>query len=284
MSRSPARRLLFGGSAGSIALLSAPTTPTVATSLVETLVALPVTAAGNAAVANLCGVLQGLEAGAPPPARGTTGLSVTLDDGLTRSFVVTPPSGAHGLRELQACAAARFAALYGESAEQWRLAADWQVTVPFVACALPRELFGALEELAGRQRWRLDSVCPALIRVWNHVQRSIPANGWLLVGYGQTLTVVHSCNDQVADVRTLHLPGAPDVAELEMLLEQEQLRTPVPGDGRPPQALLWAGGADWLPAAATIAGLASRVIRVPVEAAAGDRSAAWQLALAGACG
>jgi len=58
----------------------------------------------------------------------------------------------------------------------------------------------------------------------------------------------------------------------------------VPGDGRPPQALLWAGGADWLPAAATIAGLASRVIRVPVEAAAGDRSAAWQLALAGACG
>ena len=155
MSRSPARRLLFGGSAGSIALLSAPTTPTVATSLVETLVALPVTAAGNAAVANLCGVLQGLEAGAPPPARGTTGLSVTLDDGLTRSFVVTPPSGAHGLRELQACAAARFAALYGESTEQWRLAADWQVTVPFVACALPRELFGALEELAGRQRWQI---------------------------------------------------------------------------------------------------------------------------------
>ena len=116
--------------------------------------------------------------------------------------------------------------------------------MPFVACALPRELFGALEELAGRQRWRLDSVCPALIRVWNHVQRSIPANGWLLVGYGQTLTVVHSCNDQVADVRTLHLPGAPDFAELEMLLEQEQLRTPVPGDGRPPQALLWAGGAE----------------------------------------
>ena len=280
MSRSQARRLLLGGSAGSVALLSA---PTVATSPVETLVAMPVAAAGSAAVATLCGVLQGLEAGAATPARGTTGLSVTLDDGLARSFVVTPPSGAHGLRELQACAAARFAALYGESAEQWRLAADWQVTVPFVACALPRELSGALEELAGRQRWRLDSVCPALVRVWNHVQRSLPADGWLLVGFGQTLTVVHTCNGQVADLRTLHLPGAPDFAELEMLLEQEQLRTPVQGDGRAPQVLLWAGGADWLPAAAKVAGLASRVIRVPMEAAADDRSAAWQLALAGAC-
>lgn len=259
-----------------------PMPPTVSTSLVETLVALPVAAAGNAAVANLCGILQGLEAGATAPARGKSGLTVTLDDGVARSFVVTPPSGAHGLRELQACAAARFAALYGESAEQWRLAADWQVTVPFVACALPRELFGAIEELTGRQQWRLDSLCPALVRVWNRVQRSIPADGWLLVGFGQTLTVVHTCSGQVADLRTLHLPGAPDFAELEMLLEQERLRTPVQGDGRSPQALLWAGGADWLPAAATVAGLASRVIRLPVVAGPGDRSAGWQLALAGA--
>jgi hypothetical protein len=70
-------------------------------------------------------------------------LAVTLDDGLARSFVVTPPRGARGLRELRASAAARFAALYGESAEPWLLAADWQAAAPFIACALPRELYQA---------------------------------------------------------------------------------------------------------------------------------------------
>jgi hypothetical protein len=62
---------------------------------------------------------------------------VTVDDGLARSFIVTPPSGAQSLRELQATAAARFAVLYGESTEQWLLAGDWQATPPFIASALP---------------------------------------------------------------------------------------------------------------------------------------------------
>ena len=89
----------------------------------------------------------------------------------------------------------------------------------------------------------------------------------------------------LAGLRTLRLPGTPARDELETLLEQERLRTPLAEDAQPRPALLWAGAADWLPAATTVAGLASRLVRVPVdEAPAGERAGAWPLALAGAGG
>lgn len=220
-------------------------------------------------VAALCSALADLKPVKPAPATNTTNttnttnrasLSVTVDDGLARSFVVTPPSGARSLAELRASAAARFAALYGESGEAWLLTADWQATAPFIACALPRLLYQALDSLARTNGWRLESVRPALVRVWNRLHVSIPDDGWLIVGFGQALTLVHTGRAQVAGLRTVRLPGAPDLPELVTLVEQERLRSQVPGEARDRQALLWAGAADWLPVAPTIAGLASRAL------------------------
>jgi hypothetical protein len=75
------------------------------------------------------------------------------------------------------------------------------------------------------------------------------------VGFGRTLTLVHHQHGELAGLRTLRLPAAPDLAELETLLEQERLRNaPVMGM-RARQSLLWTGAADWLPAAATVAGI-----------------------------
>mgnify|MGYP007037474363 CR=1 FL=1 len=232
---------------------------------------------GSAAA--LCGALPVL---APvPPRAGAGALSVTIDDGYTRSFVVRPPSGARGLRELRASAAARFATLYGESAESWLLAADWQAARPFVASAVPRELYAAFEHLARILGCRLDSVSPALIRVWNHVCASIPSDGWLVVGFGQTLTLLHTAVGEVASLRSLRLSHTPEQAELETLLEQERLRTPADAATRARQSLLWAGAADWLPATTTMVGLASCTIRLPAAPTpAGDLPRAQQLALA----
>ncbi|MFZ4536466.1 hypothetical protein [Propionivibrio sp.] len=258
VSRFQHKHLLLGCTADSATLLAVQ-----ASTAVEVLAWVAVDALQHGSVTALCGALPDLKP--ENPVATPASLRVTVDDSLARSFVVTPPRGAQSLRELRASAAARFAALYGDPTEQWLLAADWQVTVPFIVCALPRQLFQALESLDRTNDWRLDSVKPALVRAWNCLHASIPANGWLVVGFGQTLTLVHTRNEQAAGLRTLRLPGAPDLSELATLIEQERLRMPVPAEAGDRQSLLWTGAADWLPAAPTIAGLASRVehLRAP---------------------
>ncbi|MQM35466.1 MAG: hypothetical protein CRU72_13810 [Candidatus Accumulibacter phosphatis] len=285
MSRFQARRLLLGCSASEVVLLAEPEAGTAAAQL---LVAQAV-AAASAALADvsaaLCAALQTLKTARPeafasvPDARL---LVVTLDDSLARSFVVTPPRGAQGLRELRATAAARFAALYGESADDCLLVGDWHATFPFIVCALPRPLHQALDELAQAYSWRLASLAPALIRVGNRLCTAIPADGWLLVGFGLTLTLLNTCNDRVATTRSLRLSSAPDFATLETLVEQERLRSPGSGESARAQSLLWAGAADWLPEPTTIAGLESRTMPLSGGVSPGATgSAAAQLALAG---
>jgi hypothetical protein len=297
VSRFRARRLLLGCSASDLVLLAEPEATTDAPQLLAALaVAAPAAATASAATAALGAALAGLQpaplaaadqapAGAQSDAQSDAQshfLSVTLDDHLVRSFVVTPPRGARGLRELRATAAARFAGLYGESAEHWLLSGDWHASFPFIVCALPRALYQALDQWAQAHSWRLDSMTPALVRVCNRLCASIPSDGWLLVGFGQTLSLLNLCNDQIASTRSVLLPGVPDFAALETLLAQERLRSPDRGASGKQQSLLWAGAADWLPLASRIAGLPSRTIRLPdagALAGAGS-SAATQLALA----
>jgi hypothetical protein len=165
-----------------------------------------------------------------------TACAVTVDDGLVRSFVVTPPSGTQGLRELRAIAAARFAALYGESPSPGCLPPTGRRAAPFIACALPREL------QRRSKRWpsaglatpfgepgtgpRLEPAAPA-----------IPDDGWLLVGFGQTLTLVYHHPQRQPSPCAPVLRRSPSLAELDTLLEQERLRTPVDG-GAPPVAVM----------------------------------------------
>lgn len=289
MSRFQARRLLLGCSAGEVVLLADPEAGTATAQLLVAQSVAPASAALADVSAALCAALQTLKTARPEafasvadarsPARL---LVVTLDDSLARSFVVTPPRGAQGLRELRATAAARFAALYGESADDCLLVGDWHATSPFIVCALPRPLHQALDELAQAHSSRLASLAPALIRVGNRLCTATPADGWLLVGFGLTLTLLNTCHDRVAATRSLRLPSAPDFATLETLVEQERLRSPGSGEGARTQTLLWAGAADWLPEPTTIAGLESRTM--PLSGAvspAATGSAAAQLALAG---
>ncbi|MEF8697737.1 MAG: hypothetical protein V5B07_05335 [Candidatus Accumulibacter sp. UW27] len=275
VSRFQADRLFLGCAAEGAVLLAraARKTSSGSTLLASARTEMPT---GKPSTRALCAALQGLT----PGASRSGACAVTVDDGFVRFFVVTPPSGTQGLRELEAIAAARFAALYGESTEAWRLTADWQATAPFIACALPRELQQAIEALAQRQGARLHSLSPALARAWHRLRPSIPDNGWLLVGFGQTLTLVYHHPRQPVGVRSLCFASSPSLAELDTLLEQERLRRP--GDGGAPPSLLWAGAADWLPEVTTIAGLSSRTLPWPGPMAAGSGlPAAEQLALAG---
>lgn len=277
VSRFRAERLLLGcASEGAVLLSRQPASPAAAM--------LASVRSDRAAGNTLAGALSGLVQDLDPrlAAASPASLCVTLDDALSRNFLVTPPAGAQGLGELRATAAARFAALYGEPAEQWVLAADWHATAPFVTCALPRELYRAINELARSHAWRLESLCPALLRVWNRVNLAIPADGWLLVGFGQTLTLAHTRSGRIASLRSLRLGSAPDLAELATLIEQERLRSPADAETHARQSLLWTGTAGWLPTAATIAGLTSRRIPAPGQGVPiFELPPAYQLALAG---
>jgi len=241
----------------------------------------------QAALTTLCAALSELKPTPTASVARRTELHVTVDDGLTRSFVVTPPSGARGLHELRAAAAARFAMLYGEPAEHWLLAADWQASTPFIACALPQQLCKEFDRLARTNRWQLGSVCPALVRSWNEDPLAVPGDGWLIVGFGLTLTLAHTGNAQPIALRSLRLPAAPGLADLATLLEQERLRTPLPAAAHGGQRLLWTGAADWLPETASVAGLASRTVACgrhasPLRNLPEACRVAAQLALAGA--
>lgn len=262
MSRSRGRPLLLGCSAQSLALLALPMNNRAPVECLSAL-ALPASAPGGTGA--LCRALRALK---PESSPATTRLPflVTLDDGLVRSFLVTPAKGARSLRELKECAALRYAALYGEPADDWAIAADWQASSPFIACALPGELLQTITAVAAANGWRLHSVTPALVRVWNRVAASIPGNGWLLVGFAHTLTLVHTCSDQVAGVRTVRFPETTEA--LTTLIEQERLRTPARGAARDRQTLSWVGAAEWLPAAGTFAGLPSFSHPLPAPPAA----------------
>lgn len=221
----------------------------------ECLSTLTLPAATPGATDALCRALRELKPDSASAVTQRLPLLVTLDDGLVRSFLVTPAQGTRSLRELKECAALRYAALYGEPAEDWAIAADWQASSPFIACALPGELRQTIVAVAAANDWRLHSVAPALVRVWNQVAAAIPGNGWLGVGFAHTLTLVHTCSDQIAGVRTVHFPETMEA--LATLIEQERLRTPARGAARERQTLSWVGAAEWLPAAGTFAGLPS---------------------------
>lgn len=258
MSRFPGRDLLLGCTNESAVLLARGTsTP------LEVLASADLDPSTHASIEALCGLVAELKSTKTVSIASRSALSVIMDDSAARSFIVTPPGGAQGLAELRATVAARFAALYGESPEEWLLAADWHAAAPFIACALPRRLYREFEDAARANGWRLVCVRPALVQVWNRVCRSIPADGWLIVGFGKTLTLVHTLGAQLASLRTVRLPEAPGVAELVELIEQERLRSPMPGAQRDRQSLLWSGSADWLPETPTMAGLASRTLPLP---------------------
>jgi len=99
--------LLLGCAVDSAVLLAL---PVAAKSAVETLAALDFDPAQPPSLATLCGALSALAPAQPIANEARLPLVVTLDDSLARSFVVMPPRGARGLRELRASAAARWRA------------------------------------------------------------------------------------------------------------------------------------------------------------------------------
>jgi len=160
-------------------------------------------------------------------------LTVTVADNWARLFMVAPPHNAGRMQDLQAAAAMRFQSLYGELPSAWEIQADWQAGVPFLACALPRPLLAALQQIAIDHKLHLLSVEAQFVAAWNTYARTLPKDTWFGVAQDHNLTLgaIAQAPRRLHAVRSIAIPDDGD--EPRWLQEQVaraalQLNLPMP--------------------------------------------------------
>lgn len=152
--------------------------------------------------------------------------SVVIANDLVRYFMVTPPRNATGLQDCKVAAAMRFHSLYGEPPNAWRLAADWHVEKPFLACALPRMLLDEIRRVTDVHRLTLVEVIPQFVAAWNAWSGSLKPDAWFGVVDDKTLTLGATANGYLISVRTAPVleGGRHDGAWLAQHVAREALR------------------------------------------------------------
>ncbi|MET0319224.1 MAG: hypothetical protein ABW069_00720 [Duganella sp.] len=153
------------------------------------------------------------------------GLSVAfvLADELARMWRVTPPQGASRLDDLEAAAGLRFQALYGESPSAWQVGADWHVTRPFFAAAVPRALLASLALVADEFRLSVVGVEPHFVSAWNRWRRAVKPDAWFALVHDQLLTLAPLDDGGVRALRTVTVPASADQAWLTHTVQREAL-------------------------------------------------------------
>jgi hypothetical protein len=131
---------------------------------------------------------------------------VTLDDALVRMWMVTPPKNAGSLADCQASATLRFQALFGESAQDWCISADYDAYRPFLACAAPRSLVDRLHAVCAEFKLILQRVEPHFVITWNRYRKQIQPDAWLATLNNDTLALGVIDHGRLLAVRTLSIP------------------------------------------------------------------------------
>lgn len=151
---------------------------------------------------------------------------IILADGWARYFMVAPPKNVANMTDCRAAASMRFHQLYGESASDWQIHAEWDVNHPFLACALPNKLLTQIAQSAETQQLSLASITPFFIACWNRWCKNLQANAWFGVINAGFLTLAAIENGRLQAVR--RSPFLPanwhDKQYLPTLLQREALR------------------------------------------------------------
>jgi hypothetical protein len=164
-------------------------------------------------------------------------VSFVLADELTRLWQVTPPLLAARQADLEAAAALRFHALFGESPAAWDVSADWNADQPFFAAAMPRALKSTLEQIAAERSLAIVAMQPHFISVWNRWHKALKTNAWLGVMHSGVLTLGAVDGRQLRFVRALPVPHGADHYWLTQMVQREALLH----DLQPPQLVQLAG-------------------------------------------
>jgi len=154
----------------------------------------------------------------------------------SRLWMVVPPGNASQIADCQAAAAARFEALYGEPAAGWQIAADWHASRPFLAAALQRPLWAALQQVAADSGRVWVEAVPPLVAAWNAGRRQLRDGTWLGVFQAEVLMLAAVQDGHLRAVRRIDRSQQPTDG-LSLLLEREALRLGLPA----PTELQWCG-------------------------------------------
>ncbi len=146
-----------------------------------------------------------------------------LADELVRMWQVTPPAQSSRLADIEAAAALRFFALYGEAAAGWHVTGDWDTRAPFFAAAIPRPLLAMLQQVAQEQGMALVAVQPQVVAAWNHWRRAIKPGAWFGQVHDGLLALGVADGGRLRAVRTMPLPAGAGHAWLTQAVQREAL-------------------------------------------------------------
>ncbi|WEF35650.1 hypothetical protein [Pseudoduganella chitinolytica] len=150
-------------------------------------------------------------------------VAVVLGDELCRVWQVSPPPGAARLADIEAAAALRFHALYGEAPAAWALSADWDAKQPFHAAALPRALLAVLQALADDKGFHLVEIVPHFVTGWNRWQRALRAGSWFGQWHDRMLTLAAIDGQGLRAIRAVPVPPGADHYWLTQVVQREAL-------------------------------------------------------------
>jgi hypothetical protein len=188
-------------------------------------------------------------------------LCVTVADAWTRLFMVEPPRNATRLQDLQAAAAMRFQALYGEAPADWQLQADWQLGAPFLVCAMPLALRDTLQRIAADNKLHLISLLPHFVVAWNRHCRALAPGAWFGTVQDDSLmlgAIAHASKRRLQTLRSIAIPPG----DIEPRWLQDQVaRTALQAGLATPSLLQLAGNRQQFRHASAAAGIGALVVR-----------------------
>ena len=135
-------------------------------------------------------LLQQLRSGLSEFACKSGVIDMVMSDAWCRLFFTTPPSNTAHRSDCHAAVVLRFQSLYGESAADWVLRADWQVAAPFITVAMPRKLHDGLLNIASTFKLRVARIAPDCIAAWNRWSRAVAVGDWFAQMNGVQLTLM----------------------------------------------------------------------------------------------
>lgn len=151
-------------------------------------------------------------------------LQVSVSDDWARYWLVTPPAGLGSLAELRALAANRFEQLFGAAAESWHIEADWHDDRAMLACALPKSLISALNEMSRQSSCTLGSVVPESVRLINGDAGSLGNDNWVCTFGTHSFLALLRAEGKLLAARQFRFDLLPTLPEVLARLETEALR------------------------------------------------------------
>jgi hypothetical protein len=165
---------------------------------------------------------------------GGAHVRIAVADAYTRLFMVQPPRNASGMRDMRAAAAMRFKSLYEMPADAWRIEADWNAEMPFLACGMPKDLLAGLEPVLAKRRLKLLEIAPNFVVAWNRWHARLKEGAWFGVVHESMLTLAPSANASISALRPLPVPatGWKNDDWLIEHMQREALRLSLPALGQ----------------------------------------------------